>query len=363
MEYTNKKFLPVWDINPENNQLNMLSNVYLNDYISKGGDLEHYFLWLETEKYKIYYCKINEDEVPPNNIRYYFENIESKNIHNKQLVFINPTETMSGDFRNYWPNSHKAIMVTPDRWQSVGTFLYTKSMFDGVHMAYSDMKYQNILEQNYKPFDLVYLVRRGHDRRYEFFKYLQSKNNKNLYLTYKNVNNTAKSSNNENEHLNFFEKDGIKFPYQSHSVIQPIDYHAAFQGNEFMFQNLCLLTMGKFNLVIESNHYEGAITEKSMFPFLAKTIPILTNGETHINMLENMGYYTFVDELGIRDILKDKVHYLQNGDNTEYFNRYFAVLDKLVNGDFNYIYETMYDKIEHNYKLSLEIQNGIFLNN
>ena len=358
----NKRFLPVWDITPGDNQLNLLSNEALNSYIDIGGDVEPYFLWLETDLYKIYYCKINENEVPPNNIRYFFKNIESKNIHNKQLIFINPTETVSGDFKEYYPNSDKAIMVTPDRWQGVGTLLYAKSMFDGVYTAYRDMKYQNILKQNYKPFDLVYLVRRGHDRRYEFFKYLQSKDNKKLYLTYKNADLTAKGFDNENEHLNFFEKDGIQFPYQSHSVIQPIDFHAAFQGNEFMFQNLCLLTMGKFNLVVESNHYEGAITEKSMFPFLAKTVPILTNGESHINMLENMGYYTFVDELGIRDIIKDGVNYNPSQNNDEYFSRYLNVLDRLVNGEFDYIYDTMIDKIEHNYNLSLEIQNSRFLN-
>ena len=129
-----------------------------------------------------------------------------------------------------------------------------------------------------------------------------------------------------------------------------------------MFQNICLLTMSKFNLVVESNHYDGALTEKSMFPFLAKTIPILTNGKVHIEMLENMGYYTFVDELGIRDIIKDNIHYIPNKNNDEYFSRYFSILDKLVNGEFNYIYDTMFDKIEHNYNLSLEIQNGNFLN-
>ena len=141
-----------------------------------------------------------------------------------------------------------------------------------------------------------------------------------------------------------------------------MEFHAAFQGNEFMFQNICLLTMSKFNLVVESNHYDGALTEKSMFPFLAKTIPILTNGKVHIEMLENMGYYTFVDELGIRDIIKDNIHYIPNKNNDEYFSRYFSILDKLVNGEFNYIYDTMFDKIEHNYNLSLEIQNGNFLN-
>ncbi len=359
----NKRFLPVWDIVKGENPLNLLANNKLVESIHRGDDIEPSFLWLETDKYKIYYCKINENEVPADKIEYYFKNIESKNTSNKELIFINPTETVAGDFAEYYPNHNKAIMVRPDRWQGVGTMLYTKSMFDGVYTAYSDMKYQTILEQNYKPFQLVYLVRRGHDRRYEFFKYLESKKNKNVYLTYKNANSTAKGFDNENEHLNFFEKDGINFPYQSHAVIQPIDYHASLEGNQFMFQNLCLLTMGKFNLVIESNHYEGALTEKSLYPFLAKTVPILTNGKTHINMLENMGYYTFVDELGIRDIIKDNVHYSPNKDNTEYFNRYFNVIDKLINGDFDYIYDTMLDKIEHNYKLSLDIQNGIFINN
>jgi hypothetical protein len=44
------------------------------------------------------------------------------------------------------------------------------------------------------------------------------------------------------------------------------------------------------------------------------------------------------------------------------FSKPFAVLDKLVNGDYDYIYDTMSDKIEHNYNLSLKIQNGYFLN-
>jgi hypothetical protein len=358
-----KRFLPVWDIVRGDDSLNMLSNNVLIQSIDKGIDIEPNFLWLETDKYKIYYCKINEHEVSPNRISYFFRNIDSKNTENKTLIFINPTETVSGDFSEYYPNHKSAIMVIPYKWQGVGTYLYAKSMFDGMYSSYSKEKYQTILEQNYRPFDLVYLVRRGHDRRYEFFKYLESKHNNRLYLTYKNANPTAKGFDNENEHLNFFERDGIRFPYQSHSVIQPVDFHAAFEGNAFMFQNICLLTMSKFNLVVESNHYEGAITEKSLFPFLAKTIPILTNGPTHINMLENMGYHTFVDELGIREILNDNVHYSPNGDNTEYYNRYFNILDKLINGEFNYIYDTMYDKIEHNYNLSLDIQQGKFLNN
>lgn len=358
----NKRFLPVWDIVKGDNSLNVLSNNNLIQSIDRGIDIEPHFLWAETDKYKIYYCKINENEVPFNKIQKFFECIDNKNTSNKQLIFINPTETVSGDFKEHYKNADKSIMVRPDTWQGVGTCLYAKSMFDGVYKAYSDIRYQTILEQNYRPFKLIFLVRRGHDRRYEFFKHLESKKDRDVYLTYKNANLTAKGFDNENEHLNFFEKDGIKFPYQSHWVIQPIDFHAAFDGNKFMFQNICLLTMSKFNLVVESNHYDGALTEKSLFPFLAKTIPVLTNGRNHINMLEQMGYYTFVDELGIRDILNDKIDYNPNKTNDEYFSRYFAILDKLVKGEFDYIYDTMMDKIEHNYNLSLQIQNSYFLN-
>lgn len=252
------------------------------------------------------------------------------------------------------------MFVYPDRWQDIGTYLYTKSMFDGLEEYYTTEKYKNILNQNYRPFNLMYLVRRGHDRRYDFFKYLHSKNNQSIFLTYKNANFEAKSFENEREHLNFNEMNGVVFPYQSHEVIQPIDLHAAFDGYKYMFSYLCLLSMAKFNLVVESNSYEGAITEKSMYPFLAKTIPILTNGETHIKILENMGFYTFVDELGIRDILKKNINYVVSADNTIYYNEYFKILDKVISGDFNYLLESHKDKIEHNYNRCIEIQKGKF---
>ncbi len=139
----NKRFLPVWDVVKGDNSLSMLSNDKLVESLDKGIDIEPNFLWLETDKYKIYYCKINDNEVSSNKITQFFECIESKNIHNKQLVFINPTETVSVDFKG----ANKYIMVTPDRWQGIGTQLYAKSMFDGVYTSYRDMKYKTILSK------------------------------------------------------------------------------------------------------------------------------------------------------------------------------------------------------------------------
>lgn len=355
----NKSFLAVWDSTKGYNEMNDLSNNTLKELLDKNDEslVENRFLFFENEKYKIYYYKVNQNEIPPNRIVHFFDIIKRFNKDNKQIIFINPTETVSDGYDHLYED---ALFVYPHKWQGIGTFLYTKSMFDGLFKYFDSEKWKTILNQNYKPFNLVFLVRRGHDRRYEFFKYLHSKQNKDIFLTYKNVNLSAKSEQDETLNLNFREQDGIVFPYQSHAVVQPIDYHAAFDGFQFMFQNVCLLTMGKFNLVVESNSYEGALTEKSMYPFLAKTIPILTNGKIHIEMLENMGYYTFVDELGIRDILKDNIHYVPNSDNTKYFNRYFHILDKISNGDFDYLYETHKDKIEKNYELCINIQKGIF---
>lgn len=357
---TDKKFTAVWDVVKGFNPMDLLSNNQLSESVEKNIDIEPYFLFFENDEYKIYIFKMNPYEVTIKVQQYFFKNIDSKNTLNKKIIFINPTETTSGDYIDVHPNNKNHLFVYPDRWQDIGTYLYTKSMFDGLEEYYTTEKYKNILNQNYRPFNLMYLVRRGHDRRYDFFKYLHSKNNQSIFLTYKNANFEAKSFENEREHLNFNEMNGVVFPYQSHEVIQPIDLHAAFDGYKYMFSYLCLLSMAKFNLVVESNSYEGAITEKSMYPFLAKTIPILTNGETHIKILENMGFYTFVDELGIRDILKKNINYVVSADNTIYYNEYFKILDKVISGDFNYLLESHKDKIEHNYNRCIEIQKGKF---
>lgn len=354
-----KSFLPVWDSTPGYNPMNDLSNQALLMLLDKNDkkSIEERFLFFENEDLKIYYFKVNEFEVSISYMEMFFAIIKELNVQCKKIIYINPTETVSGNYENL----HKeALFVLPDRWQGIGTFLYTKSMFDGLFKHFNEKKWETILEQNYKPFNIVFLVRRGHNRRFEFFKYLHSKNNSNLFLTYKNADLSAKSEEDETKHLNFEYKDGIDFPYQSHAVIQPIDYHAAFNGFQFMFQNVCLLTMGKFNLVVESNPYEGALTEKSMYPFFSKTIPILTNGKTHIQMLENMGFYTFVDELGIRTILNENIVYYEKQDNTKYFEKYNSILDKIAIGEFDYLYDTHKDKIDKNHQLCIDIQKGIF---
>jgi hypothetical protein len=232
-------------------------------------------------------------------------------------------------------------------------------MYDGL-VIYQWEKFQKILQQNYRPFLLSHLVRRGHARRYDFFKKMHSFQNKNFLVNYFNANLTAKGERDETKELEFYERDGIQFPYSSHEVIEPVKFHAQFSGSQFMFTNICLLSMSKFNLVVESNTgTAGVFTEKSLFPFITKTIPILVNGINHINFLEKMGFHTFVDELGIREAQYNSYN-PGNENNDVYYKPYFDLLDRINNGEFDNFYETQLDKLEHNYKLALDIQAGNF---
>lgn len=72
-----------------------------------------------------------------------------------------------------------------------------------------------------------------------------------------------------------------------------------------------------------------------------------------------MGFYTFVDELGIREAQYNR--YNTGAENNDaYYKPYFDLLDRINNGEFDNFYETQLDKLEHNYKLALDIQAGNF---
>lgn len=314
-------------------------------------DLSEHYLFFEGPHVKIYMFKFNKEE-SENLIKVFLIQVTKNNPENKKIIFINPTETCADDFKNYYSDENFTFTF-PDRWQGIATYLYAKSMYDGI-VEINPTKFEKILEQNYRPFKISYLVRRGSNRRLAFFDKMLSFNNPNFLITYFNADLVAKGNNDESKSLNFNERNGINFPYSSHEVIQPTHYHAQNNGTQFMFQNICLLSMSEFNLVIESNQYNGAITEKSLYPFITKTIPILTSGLEHIKILENLGFHTFVDELGIRPT-KDEF-YSDSRCSENHFDKYFNLLDRINNGEFDNFYKDNIDKIEENYRIATSIQ-------
>lgn len=373
----NKIFAPVWFCKSEfqlpssNDFIKILTNegfgsklIYESedDFIKKVEecnftDISEMLLWHETDQYKIYNYKfINEDS--KNLIKLFFYQINKNNTNNKKIILINPTETCSTNLIENI-DTNKYIFVESHKWCGIGSFLYAKSMYDGL-VAEDWDKTLKICNGDFKPFKLSFLVRRGHDRRFQFFKYLHKLNNSEFLLTYFNASLTAKGMNNEIDGLNFSEFDELKFPYCSHPAVQPVWFHASFLGGQFMMQAISLMSMSKFNLVVEScDHSGGSITEKSLFPFLTKTIPILVNGVEHIEWLKKLGFYTFVDELGINP--KKEFEYSSNGDNTKYFEYHFDLLDRINKGELDSFYENNLDKIEHNYQNALKIQSADFL--
>jgi len=327
------------------------------------------FLWEESTQSKIYIFKWEPHECP-DNAKSFLLDVEKKNVENKRIILINPAESCAKiqDFHFHSENELASIVqsfqenkwqsVCSDTWNDPGSLVGTKAHLD---LFFSNENYVNtfhniILKQNYRPFILSMFGRRGHERRYKFFQKLHSLNDDRFYLKYSNLNSdAANQSNDEYQHIVERKKDGIMFPYCSHAVLEPITFHAKNSGENFMYSYLCLLSMSKMNLVVDTCVTTGGfLTEKSIAPFLSKTIPILVNGIEHNERLEKLGFYTFIDEFGIRNVQHI------NSWEPEYFNSYFTILDKIHQGDFDKLYENSLDKIEHNYQRAIEIQQSNF---
>lgn len=327
------------------------------------------FLWEETEQSKIYIFKW-EPHVHPENARRFLLDAEKNNIRNKRIICINPAESCPRlpDFPFHLEEEFVGMLqafregrlqfVCADDWSNPGTLLGTKAHLDAFFLneRYTQNFHGTILKQNYRPFFLSMFGRRGHERRYRFFQKLHSLNDARFFLKYSNLNSdVANTSKDEYQHLKEKERDGITFPYSSHAVLEPVPFHAKFSGTDFMYTYLCLLSMSKLNVVVDTcNTTGGFLTEKSLAPFIAKTIPVLVNGIEHNERLEKLGFHTFIDEFGIRDI-----HHIPSWE-PEYYTSYFSVLDRIHQGEFDDFYENNLDKIEHNYYRAIEIQQGKF---
>ena len=335
------------------------------------------FLWEETENQKIYIWKYspNSKEQLSFAKKHLLEIVE-KNVYNKDIVLVNPTENTEKltDFSFYHDEDFKSVrelcqeghehtisahkkiyhVSADDSTHPKYYFLGTKAHLDSIITLPQWNKLEKILEQNYRPFLLGMLGRRGHDRRYRFFKKLHSLNSKNFLLKYSNLNsNDANVLKNELDAIEFEEKDGVVFPYSSHEVLEPIRFHAKFSGDEFMLMYTCLLSMCKMAVVVETCVTTGGfLTEKSLTPFLTKTIPIYVNGHEHIKSLERLGFCTFVDEFGTREAQK-----INSWDGEHYYDNFFALFDRINQGNYDSLYESSKDKIEHNRELALKIHN------
>ena len=103
--------------------------------------------------------------------------------------------------------------------------------------------------------------------------------------------------------------------------------------------------------VVESYMYEvmNPLTEKTLIPFLTKTMPVIYGGKNYIKELSDMGFYVFNDLFN--DFQSDKLPINSNVRK----NNFISCIEYYNTLSFSNI-ETMYltniDKINHNYELA-----------
>lgn len=94
------------------------------------------------------------------------------------------------------------------------------------------------------------------------------------------------------------------------------------------------------------------LTEKTLIPFLTKTMPIVLGGKNYIKELKEMGFYVWNDEFGFEsgDVLETF-----DFKKIDLFNKCILKYNSLKINDIDTMYNKNIDKIIHNYNLVSEI--------
>ena len=104
------------------------------------------------------------------------------------------------------------------------------------------------------------------------------------------------------------------------------------------------------SFVIETDTKDSkytCITEKTILPFLTQSLPVIYGGIDYIKHLNDMGFYTFNDELGFSTDSLDYGDERKIDNFLEMINRY----NKLSYSEIKKIYKQNYKKIKNNYEI------------
>lgn len=104
------------------------------------------------------------------------------------------------------------------------------------------------------------------------------------------------------------------------------------------------------SFVIESelSEWMNPFTEKTMIPFLTKTLPIVLGGQNYIKELKDMGFYVFNDEFGFESADELPTFDLNKAI---YYHKCIENYNKMSVQEISELYNKNIDKIEHNYNL------------
>lgn len=107
------------------------------------------------------------------------------------------------------------------------------------------------------------------------------------------------------------------------------------------------------SFVIETDlsDFMNYLTEKTLIPFLTRTMPIVLGGKNYVKELKDMGFYVWNDEFGFDG---DSFESLSN-DKAISYNKCIENYNKMSKSDIVDMYNSNIDKIENNYKIVSEL--------
>jgi hypothetical protein len=154
--------------------------------------------------------------------------------------------------------------------------------------------------------------------------------------------------------LNVNNFDGI-FRY-SKWIFNPNDENIDFIKNKNNFPSyLELLDEYKksyVSFVVESDSEcsnLNSLTEKTLIPFLTKSIPIVLGGKNYVKELKEMGFYVWNDEFGFYEDDSDSIF-----DRVDNFVKCIEYFNTMSKEDIKNLYIDNFNKINDNYKLASE---------
>jgi len=102
------------------------------------------------------------------------------------------------------------------------------------------------------------------------------------------------------------------------------------------------------NKSAKDSHFINPLTEKTLIPFLTKTMPIVLGGKNFVRELKDMGFYVWNEEFGFGD-----ADSLESGDfdKIDRFNDCITNFNKMDTKQISELYNKNIDKIEQNYNL------------
>jgi len=289
----------------------------------------------------------------PNNKENLIQIIKEK-IDTKKIYLMKPMER----FGSYDWVDDRVFIIGNEIYKDTPSFLLHLKCY--IDCFFPDL---DLIIHSDKWYSLSYMAHRYQPERFEFFKLIHKNLKDNFLVAFSNVSEMVHHESNTEI------KDGIQLPFHQNSKLQIQKYFVKFDKPEaakrvhmghsqpsvqvFYEDAVRLQSQGLINIYFETDFNHYGISEKSIMPFISKTIPLpITKSKEVIDALKNVGFNFFFEELGLPETF--------DFNNPNVVKIYDDFLNNITFEDIKKIYDNNLDKIENNFNLMVKIATGEF---